>query len=170
MASIFGHFIVGYTSARLGKTKPGWKLVVLALISSFVPDADVIAFQFDIPYEHLFGHRGITHSIFFALLWSGLLTVLFFRKKPWLPLIILFLATMSHSVLDACTTGGLGVAFFAPFDETRYFLPWRVIKVSPIGVGEFFTQKGWAVIKSELLWVALPCVVLLGLNRLLLKR
>jgi hypothetical protein len=31
------------------------------------------------------------------------------------------------------TDGGLGIAFFAPFDNTRYFLPFGPIKVSPIG-------------------------------------
>lgn len=32
------------------------------------------------------------------------------------------------------TDGGLGVAFFSPFDNKRYFLPWRPIRVSPISV------------------------------------
>jgi len=50
-----------------------------------------------------------------------------------------FLATASHGLLDALTDGGLGVAFFAPFDNHRYFLPWRPIHVSPIGAGRFFT-------------------------------
>jgi len=31
----------------------------------------------------------------------------------------LFLATASHGVLDAMTNGGLGVAFFSPFDNRR---------------------------------------------------
>src|SRR5215831_7502105 len=47
----------------------------------------------------------------------------------------LFLATASHGVLDAMTNGGLGVAFFSPFDTTRYFLPWRPIRVSPSRFG-----------------------------------
>src|SRR6267378_8050335 len=42
-----------------------------------------------------------------------------------------FLATASHGLLDAMTNGGLGVAFFAPFCDTRYFLPWQPIVVSP---------------------------------------
>ena len=37
----------------------------------------------------------------------------------------LFLSTASHGVLDALTDGGLGVAFFSPFDQTRYFFPFR---------------------------------------------
>jgi len=32
-----------------------------------LPDGDVIAFSFGIPYEDMFGHRGFTHSLFFAV-------------------------------------------------------------------------------------------------------
>lgn len=71
-----------------------------------------------------------------------------------------FLATASHGLLDAMTDGGLGVAFFAPLDNHRYFLPWTPIRVSPIGVGRFFTARGLAVIQSELLWIWLPAGLL----------
>jgi inner membrane protein len=64
-------------------------------------------------------------------------------------------------MLDMFTNGGLGCALFAPFDNTRYFFPWRPIKVAPIGVGSFFTERGWAVFLSELKWVGLPSIVLL---------
>jgi inner membrane protein len=53
----------------------------------------------------------------------------------------LFLATASHGVLDAMTDGGLGVAFFSPFDNRRYFLPWRPIVVSPISIARFFSGR-----------------------------
>ncbi len=65
------------------------------------------------------------------------------------------------------TTGGKGVAFFSPFDNGRYFLPWRMIQVSPIGMDDFFGKWGIAVIKSEILWIALPVLLLAFLfNRL----
>jgi inner membrane protein len=38
-------------------------------------------------------------------------------------------ATASHGILDAFTNGGLGVAFFAPFDKTRYFFPVTPMKL-----------------------------------------
>lgn len=68
----------------------------------------------------------------------------------------LFVATASHDCLDAMTDGGLGVAFFSPFDDWRYFLPWRPIHVSPIGVARLFSQRGLTVLQSELLWIWLP--------------
>jgi len=80
-----------------------------------------------------------------------------------------FLATASHGLLDALTDGGLGVAFFAPFDNHRYFLPWRPIHVSPIGAGRFFTHRGLEVLQSELLWIWLPAA-LLALSVWLMRR
>ncbi len=68
------------------------------------------------------------------------------------------------------TNGGLGVAFFAPFDNTRYFFPWRPIQVSPIGAKAFFSAAGWRVIKSELIWVWLPSIAVIVFARVLNKR
>jgi inner membrane protein len=42
----------------------------------------------------------------------------------------------------------------------------RPIRVSPIGVGRFFTAEGLAVIRSELTWVFLPSLVLASLAEL----
>ncbi|MEK1906822.1 MAG: metal-dependent hydrolase, partial [Pseudomonas sp.] len=69
------------------------------------------------------------------------------------------LATASHSVLDAATNGGLGVAWLWPWSEQRFFLPWRPIAVSPF-VNGFFTQRGLLVLASEARWVWLPCLLL----------
>jgi len=69
------------------------------------------------------------------------------------------MAIASHGVLDAMTDGGLGVTFFAPFWSDRYFLPWRPIAVSPIGVARFLSARGVAVLASELRWVWLPSIV-----------
>src|SRR5215471_12262322 len=70
----------------------------------------------------------------------------------------LFVATVSHGLLDAMTNCGLGVAFFSPFDTARYFLPWRPILVSPISVAQFFSGRGLAVLQSEILWIWLPAI------------
>jgi inner membrane protein len=69
--------------------------------------------------------------------------------------------TASHGLLDALTDGGLGVAFFAPFDAGRYFLPWTPIRVSPIGLG-FFSARGAEVLASEVVWVWLPALALVA--------
>ena len=74
-----------------------------------------------------------------------------------------FLATASHGLLDALTNGGPGVAFFAPFDDTRYFFAFRPIVVSPIGIRPFFSAWGARVIVSEVGWIWLPALVFVGL-------
>jgi inner membrane protein len=61
------------------------------------------------------------------------------------------------------------VAFFAPVENRRYFLPWRPIHVSPIGIGRFFSERGVAVVESELLWIWLPAT-LLALSVWLMRR
>ena len=72
----------------------------------------------------------------------------------------LCLITASHPFLDMLTTGGHGVALWAPFDESRVFFDhhYRVIQVSSLGISRFFTSRGLAVLKSELYWVILPCL------------
>jgi len=72
-----------------------------------------------------------------------------------------FVAVVSHPLLDMLTSGGLGVALYWPYSNERVFFDVRPIAVSPIGIANFFTVRGWRVIKSELLWVWLPSVILL---------
>jgi inner membrane protein len=134
---------------------------------ALLPDADVITFPLGIPYGSWCGHRGISHSLFLALAAAFLLApagaALF--GLPWLPLAGSFFAVIgSHSLLDALTNGGYGVALFAPFDNRRWFFPWRPIQVSPIGMA-VFSPWGFRALRSEVVWVWLPlAVALLGLT------
>lgn len=173
MASAFAHALSAYALSRiLPLYKTGAKLVLLGVVGAIIPDIDVLAFSMGIPYEHVLGHRGITHSFLFALLLGIGLTFAFFRpeertgNRTTLIVVFLSICTASHAVLDAMTTGGLGVAFFAPFNNDRYFLPWRVIKVSPIGVAKFLSERGLSVIKSEMVWVGIPSLALILIGRI----
>jgi inner membrane protein len=51
------------------------------------------------------------------------------------------------------------VAFLAPFDDTRYFLPLRPIRVSPLWRG-FLSLRGGETLASEARWVWLPLALL----------
>jgi LexA-binding, inner membrane-associated putative hydrolase len=82
---------------------------------------------------------------------------------------IFFIVIASHGALDAMTSGGLGIAFFAPFPGRRYFFPWRPILVSPIGVQRFFSPRGMAVLASEIVWVWVPSAMV-GAAGLALRR
>jgi inner membrane protein len=165
MASVFTH---AFAAAALGGVWAGGRMParfwMLAMVCAVLPDADVAAFFFGVPYGATFGHRGFTHSLVFALGLALAVVALFFREsanKPAL-VVVFFLATASHAALDALTNGGLGVAFFSPFSDRRYFFPSRPIQVSPIGIGSFFSERGLAVIRSELLWVWLPSALALA--------
>ena len=161
MASVFGHGLVAYTVAKVSDSKSSKLLVFLAIISSILPDIDVIGFSFGIDYLHPLGHRGFTHSIVFALLWSVLLTFFFGKSRQLVFAIVLFLSTVSHGLLDAMTSGGEGVGFLIPFDNSRYFFSFRGIKVSPIGIEKFFSEWGIKVILSEIQYIAIPCFIIL---------
>ncbi|HWS89355.1 MAG TPA: metal-dependent hydrolase [Pyrinomonadaceae bacterium] len=159
MASVFTHaFFAAAMGGAYVRGRVPARFWVLAMLCAVLPDADVLAFGFGIPYGSMFGHRGFTHSLAFAALSGVLVTAVFFRDSPRKASLALFfaLATASHAALDALTDGGLGVALFAPFSGRRYFFPFRPVEVSPIGVGAFFSEWGLAVIKSELLWVWFP--------------
>lgn len=168
MASAFSHAVAGLAIGtafwRPGVPTRYW---VLGAAVAALPDLDAIGFRFGIAYGDMLGHRGLTHSLLFAAILSAIVVAVAFpsgagpvsRSQLWL---YFFLATASHGVLDAMTNGGLGVAFFAPFDNSRYFFPFTPIAVSPISVRAFFTERGMRVLASELVWVWLPAIAFAG--------
>ncbi|MGC1204299.1 MAG: metal-dependent hydrolase [Flavobacteriaceae bacterium] len=107
------------------------------------------------------GHRGFTHSILFALLWALVLMFAFGKKHRLTWFLVIFLSTLSHGVLDAMTSGGRGVGFLIPFNNIRFFFPFREIKVSPIGIDKFFSSWGFRVILSEIKYIIIPCILIL---------
>src|SRR5467141_4808921 len=129
MASAFSHAVaalgIGACMYRPGVSKRVW---MIGVVCSVIPDVDVVGFRFGIRYADFWGHRGFTHSLVFAALVAGIVVV-FFRHgvaamQPLLLWTYFFLITASHGFLDAMTDGGLGVAFFSPFDNRRFFFPW----------------------------------------------
>lgn len=173
MPSIPTHFLVG---ASLGQAagrpmRNDWRFWAAALVCSALPDIDVIGFSFGVQYGDLWGHRGLTHSLLFAAL-VGMIAAIFLNRDRAQLLwngVLLFVITASHGILDAMTNGGLGIAFFSPFHPARYFLPWRPILVSPIGLGRFLSERGLAVLRSEIVYVWLP-MILIGFLLFSLRR
>ena len=176
MPTVFSHAIAGAalgTLFRLPARPP--RLWVAAALCAVLPDADVIGLAFGVPRGHPLGHRGITHSLAFAAALAALVVALGFRGPRWKEWrgtlwLLLFLATASHGVLDAMTNGGSGIAFLAPFDDTRYFFPWRPIPVSPISLDRFLSERGLRVLQGELFWVWLPAALLAGMATLARRR
>ena len=180
MASIITHVAIplslwiGFRSG-LGAHRISNRLLIVACIASMLPDLDVIGFKFGIPYSSEFGHRGFTHSISFSI-FIGLIGLFFksyLQTSRFMIFSLLTLATLSHAILDAMTNGGLGVAFFWPVTETRFFMPWQPIQVSPIGIKNFMSERGIRVLQSEFFWVWIPAMTLsisLLTTRFILKK
>jgi inner membrane protein len=166
MATVFSHAVFGLAISAFAPVAGARTRVALAAaLCAVVPDIDVVTFWFGVRWGHMLGHRGITHSLAFAAVLAAVVVLVMFRGGTkggrllglWL---VLLAATSSHGVLDAMTDGGIGVAFFAPFDRTRYFLPWRPIPVSPLGITRFFSDRGLAIVQAEVVLVWVPAAIL----------
>jgi inner membrane protein len=171
MASVFAHaFAAAATATCVPERRKLLRMGLLGMLCAILPDVDVLAFRLGIPYEHMLGHRGITHSLTFAAAWGLLMAWLFYPREDtpdsswWMWALYFGLCTASHGLLDAITNGGRGVAFFAPFDGTRYFFPWRPVQVSPIGTARFFSEWGVRVLLSEVRYIGLPFGLLMALG------
>lgn len=165
MPSIFGHLLASSAlGAAFFRAQARLKPLLLAGFCSFAPDLDVIAFRFGVPYQSEWGHRGWTHSLFFALVFGVLMAALFYRRHPDFVKIALWcvLATASHPLLDMLTTGGMGCALWWPFDDARLFFPWRPIRVSPLEIRSFISMMGVKILLSEAFWIGVPAAVLVA--------
>lgn len=167
MASIFGHSIVGFTITKVIDNCNTKFLLIAAILSTVLPDLDVIGFKFGISYLHPLGHRGFSHSILFSLLWAFILMFTLGKRNKLIWFLVIFLSTLSHGILDAMTSGGKGVGFFIPFNNDRFFFPFRGIKVSPLGIENFFSNWGMQVILSEFKYVFIPCFIIFGIRFLI---
>ena len=179
MPTIFSH---GVAAAALLAAFPQRavprRLLTLGIACAIAPDIDVIAIPFGARSGDLIGHRGFTHSLLFAAVLASV--GLAGAVKAW-PSIVhrgavwfyLFLATVSHGLLDALTSRhGLGIPFFWPFDATRYFFPFTPVAMSPLGP-HFFSERGLSVLLNEIWWVWIPAlvfaVVAVSLRRVLVR-
>lgn len=160
MPSIFGHVIAAsFFTSIFQLVNRRKNLLFWAGFCAFFPDLDVIGFQFGIPYQSQWGHRGFTHSLFFCTIFGLFIAWCIGRTSPDFKKIaaLLVLSTVSHPLLDMLTNGGRGCAFWWPLSPARIFFPFRPIQVSPIGIADFFSTWGMRVLLSELLWIGLPC-------------
>ena len=159
MPSIISHTAIPLAiGLGLGSKLISKRLIALGVIGSVLPDLDVLAFHYAVPYASIFGHRGLSHSLLFAfaIAFLGAGFYRYLRADFFCALAFLFISISSHGVLDSFTTGGLGIALLWPWSEQRYIAPYRVIAVSPIGISRFISERGLQVLRSEFIWIWIP--------------
>lgn len=142
----------------LGRNAVSPRLLFAGLACSVLPDLDVIGFSYGISYGEALGHRGLSHSLLFAFC-TGLCAFIaapLLKARRGVAFLFCGGAVLTHILLDAMTTGGLGVALYWPWSEDRFFLPRRPIAVSPFALERLFSERGIRVFTSELYWVWLP--------------
>lgn len=167
MPTIFTHVAVPLAiGLGLGAPTVSPRLLAAGVLASIAPDLDVAAFHFGIAYSDIEGHRGLMHSFAFASMLALLAAAASgpLRTTRRCAFAFVLASAASHGLLDMLTTGGLGVACFWPFSDARHFLPWHVIKVSPLTLHRLLSPAGRVVMESELRTVWLPAAaVFLGL-------
>jgi len=102
---------------RLGK-----KALVYGAIAANIPDIDIIAGFFEPADKALVLHRGLTHSIFFAIVIGLCLAWLarkFYPGIAYKVLAFLFcFELLMHDLVDTCTSYGTGL--LEPFSQHRF--------------------------------------------------
>jgi len=125
----FSHAAVGFAiGAWTAPAPPSTRACVAAAACAALPDIDVL-WSSGLPHSSPFAHRALTHSVLFALCAALAVAAIFFRNERWQAsparmALVLGLALLSHSFLDALSSYSLGIAFFAPFSEHRFRFPW----------------------------------------------
>ena len=183
MASAFGHGATGALLATfwfllfdvLGDNLMGfgWWFWIISTIIAALPDIDYFFCQ---EYLSLFGHRGFTHGIFFAII-IGIICAFISMSiimdeitaetliswQFWSLIAFYFGTTISHSIQDSCVCVliwdyqkekykkecfEIGPAYLSPFSNTRNTMChcYHPILVSPLGVKAFFSKYGCQVL------------------------
>ena len=148
MPTPISHAVVGYAlGAWTQPPAPARRVWIAAGACAALPDIDVIAGSV--------AHRGITHSLAFALVGAIVVTAVFFRDRPRVAL-VLGLAALSHIGLDELSSYSNGLALLAPFSWQRYRCVWTPLGVPGRGL--------WAQLLQETFVVLLPAGLLAWLG------
>lgn len=162
MPSPFSHAVAGMAFAPvllpLGRQR---RPLLLGAACAVVPDLDVLSSLLGIDHHPLLGHRALSHSPCFAVVFAAAVTWLAFREDCWDGLrgriwLYLSVAMVSHGLLDALTSYGQGVTLLAPFSLHRIKLPWHPITGTGWGFGVWWGHRALALFKVEFVWIWLP--------------
>lgn len=158
MATVLTHAALPFIVARVLPVREGLRrpLALTAAVIACVPDLDVASAVLD-AQGGSWGHRGVTHSLLFALGLAAIgVAVLRLWREPPAATVFLVAMALSHGLIDAFTHGEPGPMLLAPFSGARWLFPWGPIAVSPLGINEMFGRYGALAFFSEVLVVLAP--------------
>ncbi|MEZ4589130.1 MAG: metal-dependent hydrolase [Gemmatimonadales bacterium] len=141
----------GVTPSR--RHRLAWLLWLVAV--SCAADLDLGLALFGQPHNSIYGHRGLTHSLGFAVV-AALATALLaprWGRGRGSAAAVGFLAYGSHLVLDCLNVGSRGVPWFWPLSSAFHSLPWAPIPAVE-SASEFLTPRAFPVLGAELLLFA----------------
>jgi len=173
MPTPIAHAIVSIPLAKtIMRENNSKKILFWSVFCATIADIDLIGLFLSLPVNSLLGHRGFTHSIFFAFFISLSVCLIFFRefnfkeKRFYFLFINFFLIGLTHPILDALTSKYYGVALLSPFSNYRFAWPWSPINDN-IGEVGFFNYYGiffWQVLMIEvtIIFLSLFCLWLIS--------
>jgi inner membrane protein len=160
MASI-GHLAVGAAIGAVYSRRTGTnpKIAILTFAGlALAPDLDLVSGVFGVTPNTPLSHRGITHSVFFAMavgtLVGGVLRGSSLRS--FLTGFAVFAAMSSHGLLDTMSRLGNGPMLFWPFAVVSYEFPWRPIP-GVLSAGHYLTLQAVPTLAVESL-IFLPFI------------
>ncbi|MFT5072447.1 MAG: inner membrane protein [Litorivivens sp.] len=123
MDSITQGLLGALTFAAVKDKEIGKKSLLIGAIAGTIPDMDVFLSPLFSDVAFLTIHRSVSHSIILAVLLSLMLGSIFhriYKKRQSQPkwIFAFFLAIMTHSLLDWCTT--YGTKFLSPFSSQLF--------------------------------------------------
>lgn len=175
MASVVAHAAAALSLGALFRsTALPTRFWVVAGIAVALPDLDAVLRPLgDLEAEQVVGgHRGLTHSIPFAMALAALIVRSRVMGPGWIGSkvslwIWLSLAMAAHGILDTLTQYGEGVALLAPFSWHHFKSPWTPLATG--GACRGIVACAVRGLSNELLWIGVPSLMLVGLSRVLRK-
>jgi len=168
LPSFFGHAFAGVAlGAAFVDEKAPRRTLVLGTLCALAPDLDSFTLFLPLHPGNFLAHRGISHSLLAAvLLAAGMLLLGFKREQRSLRVgVYLLLASISHGLLDACTSGRIGVAFFYPFSVSRWGCYWQPFLDAPLPFWPGLRLPFLGALLGEALWIGVPGLLLVGAAR-----
>lgn len=126
--------------------KAGNKAILWGAIAGTIPDLDVIAGNFMSTVDAMAFHRGLTHSMVFALVLSPILGWALSRLYSTLDVswrrwaLLFFLGFFTHTLLDCFTTWG--TQLFWPFSDVRIAFK-SIFVVDPVYTLPLLISLAW---------------------------